>query len=542
MFTWKNNSFENLPMQSLISEALKASCESEQLLKNLIVDGLAESCPIKLDSHNINLDSDTEAFNRAISRCELGKSLFQVTKGWNGDISNVSECISVKEDTNTDTISMDDVLEFAMNLHNESFISDQLMNRYNAQLMESLREDLKDIIIDGVETDVNSSIKSGTIPQSFTLCTESMANEDFLNSMINSLGEVDSGSNANLNLSLDELDTLINDFIADEKFMTSTGSTRLVLQTLSHFLRAMYQELTNLADKLITVNQYRINIYETILFNFRSSYVRHATKLLHYGAFISQIIFSKLIDCLEKDSDETLNIQGLKNLLTDFTHDILDYHNHNLYYTWGESEEVYQEAYMSGIIYLNNALKTLGLKVTESEELYGDKYETTSYLFDSTESSSLMKEMNPTELIDTLTESFEVLKDGTIKVTVSSKSTYMDEYATNHRLLLANRKVGDYEAMRYNLVYHLILIDNIEKNVMHNKKVDKSSPLYEDAMKARSFAKNDISTYLPEVKRHVKDFDINKFYRQVDAEKSTITINGVDTATGVKKIIKAIVM
>lgn len=153
-----------------------------------------------------------------------------------------------------------------------------------------------------------------------------------------------------------------------------------------------------------------------------------------------------------------------------------------------------------------------------------------------------MKEMNPTELIDTLTESFEVLKDGTIKVTVSSKSTYMDEYATNHRLLLANRKVGDYEAMRYNLVYHLILIDNIEKNVMHNKKVDKSSPLYEDAMKARSFAKNDISTYLPEVKRHVKDFDINKFYRQVDAEKSTITINGVDTATGVKKIIKAIVM
>ena len=102
MFTWKNNSFGDLPIQSLISESLKASCESEQLLKNLIVDGLAESCPIKLDSHNINLDSDTEAFNRAISRCELGKSLFQVTKGWNGDISNVSECISVKEDTNTD--------------------------------------------------------------------------------------------------------------------------------------------------------------------------------------------------------------------------------------------------------------------------------------------------------------------------------------------------------------------------------------------------------------------------------------------------------
>ena len=118
----------------------------------------------------------------------------------------------------------------------------------------------------------------------------------------------------------------------------------------------------------------------------------------------------------------------------------------------------------------------------------------------------------------------------------------MDEYAENHRLLLANRKLNDYEGMKYNLVYHMILIDAIEKNVLYNKKINKDSELYKDAVKARSFAQNDISTYLPELRRNTKNFDLNKFYHQVKADKTTIEINGPDTITGVKKIIKSILL
>ena len=151
-------------------------------------------------------------------------------------------------------------------------------------------------------------------------------------------------------------------------------------------------------------------------------------------------------------------------------------------------------------------------------------------------------EHKPSELIEYLCESFKIQKDGTIKVVVSKKSSYMDEYAENHRLLLANRKLKDYEGMKYNLVYHMILIDAIEKNVLYNKKIDKESELYKDAVKARSFAQNDISTYLPEIRRNVKNFDLNSFYQKVKANKATITINGPDTISGVKTIIKSILL
>ena len=158
------------------------------------------------------------------------------------------------------------------------------------------------------------------------------------------------------------------------------------------------------------------------------------------------------------------------------------------------------------------------------------------------ESSEMTVEHKPSELIEYLCESFKIQKDGTIKVVVSKKSSYMDEYAENHRLLLANRKLKDYEGMKYNLVYHMILIDAIEKNVLYNKKIDKESELYKDAVKARSFAQNDISTYLPEIRRNVKNFDLNSFYQKVKANKATITINGPDTISGVKTIIKSILL
>lgn len=146
------------------------------------------------------------------------------------------------------------------------------------------------------------------------------------------------------------------------------------------------------------------------------------------------------------------------------------------------------------------------------------------------------------DIINVLTESFEILSDGSIKVTIPKKTTYMEEYANNHRLLKENQKVKDYEAMRYNLVYHILLVESIEKKVMYNKKVDENSEQYAEAVKARSFAMNDITTYLPEVKKHLPDFDLNKFYNLVKAEKQTVKIDTIGTISGVKKILNYILL
>ena len=146
------------------------------------------------------------------------------------------------------------------------------------------------------------------------------------------------------------------------------------------------------------------------------------------------------------------------------------------------------------------------------------------------------------DIINVLTESFEILSDGSIKVTIPKKTTYMEEYANNHRLLKENQKVKDYEAMRYNLVYHILLVESIEKKVMYNKKVDENSEQYAEAIKARSFAMNDITTYLPEVKKHLPDFDLNKFYNLVKAEKQTVKIDTIGTISGVKRILNYILL
>lgn len=143
-------------------------------------------------------------------------------------------------------------------------------------------------------------------------------------------------------------------------------------------------------------------------------------------------------------------------------------------------------------------------------------------------------------LMRVLTETFEVLRDGTIKVTLKDDSSFMNEYAVNHRLLKYNAEQKNYDDMKYNLVYCMFLIENIEKNVMYNKKVSRDSDLYRDAEKARGFAKNDIKTYLPLLVQNDKSFSLNEFYRKVKADKATITINGVDTASGIKKILKSI--
>lgn len=151
-------------------------------------------------------------------------------------------------------------------------------------------------------------------------------------------------------------------------------------------------------------------------------------------------------------------------------------------------------------------------------------------------------EHTTSQMTRALTESFEVLKDGTIRVVLKSKTSYMDEYATNHRLLKLNAESNDIDGMKYNLVYAMLLVESIEKNVIHNSKFDKTSSEYKDAEKARSFALNDISTYLPMIRKKDKGFDLNKFYTKVKADKCTIEIDVPQTISGVKRIVKSIMV
>lgn len=139
-----------------------------------------------------------------------------------------------------------------------------------------------------------------------------------------------------------------------------------------------------------------------------------------------------------------------------------------------------------------------------------------------------------------LTEGFKIESDGTIKVEINSKKTFISEYSINHKLLKLNEKRGDYEGMKYNLVYHLILINNLEQNIIHDENV--SQEMKDDAMKAIRFAKNDISIYLPKLQDKCKDFDLNAFYRKVDADNNTIKLDTVSTVSGIKKIIKTILL
>lgn len=148
-------------------------------------------------------------------------------------------------------------------------------------------------------------------------------------------------------------------------------------------------------------------------------------------------------------------------------------------------------------------------------------------------------EMHETSM-SSLAEMFQVMSDGTIKVSIEEKTTYMNEYAMNHRLLKYNNQQRDYEAMKYNIVYHMILIDSIEKNVLYNKKVKKDSDLYKDAEQARRMAKSDIATYLPVIRQNTPSFNLNDMYKKVKADKATITIQGADTASGIKTILKHI--
>lgn len=145
------------------------------------------------------------------------------------------------------------------------------------------------------------------------------------------------------------------------------------------------------------------------------------------------------------------------------------------------------------------------------------------------------------QAITYLNESFKIKKDGTIQIVLKGRTSLMDEYADNHRLLKLNDSNGDTESMKYNLVYAILIIESADR-IMHNDKIPKTSKIYKDAEKAKSFANNDIVTYLPKVRISDPNFDLNQFYQKVRADKYTIEVDGVETISGVKKIVQALMV
>ena len=48
--------------------------------------------------------------------------------------------------------------------------------------------------------------------------------------------------------------------------------------------------------------------------------------------------------------------------------------------------------------------------------------------------------------------------------------------------------------------------------------------------------------YSVRAQRYDRGFDLNQFYKKIKADKATVTINGVETALGLKKIFSSILL
>ena len=545
----------SIPSDTFIEDMIKTyyinglteSTKSEASIKKTLYESLLETLPSRLDYRNNNIDVAAEslysvAMNSNLSE-HLRAPLIAILEGIGYSDKNQGEkhknngsftFPSNRNDLTTpiyEEVQESDVYEFVLALSEANWIPFRHLNRYLQGLMESVyrtQQELMQILCEqGVAREVTEAISI----ECRSNVTESFPNEAILDTILESLIKGSNNSEVSKQLvTEEELETLTSDFLNDDDLSSLPDPQGEVYRTLSDFVSCIYQNLGiegNYKDIINAINY------------FRSVYVKHPTKMVHNTAIILNLYLAKMAD-LCTDNEMKSTIQSEKTYLLD---DMCDFRNVALSDGDASDEEYGEILKLWGTVFQRVSFGQHGGGFGRINTRNDDSFKIDIPDFEEPVTESTVSTgKRSSELIKALTESFEVLKDGTIKVTIPKKSTYMDEYAENHRLLLANQKAKNYEGMKYNLIYHLILIDSIEKNVMHNTKVKHDSALYEDAVKARSFAKNDISTYLPEVRQHVKNFDINRFYKEVRAEQSTFQINGVETAQGVKKIIKSILL
>lgn len=131
-----------------------------------------------------------------------------------------------------------------------------------------------------------------------------------------------------------------------------------------------------------------------------------------------------------------------------------------------------------------------------------------------------------------LTEGFSIDEDGNMKITISSKKSYMDEYSQNHKLLVENWKNKNYEGVKKNLAFIFALINIIERDPKYKKK----DPVM---IKARAFAINDFKTYLKKLNSVEKDFDFVEYYSNSEYDKLVVNVPK-QTILGIKALLKII--
>lgn len=136
------------------------------------------------------------------------------------------------------------------------------------------------------------------------------------------------------------------------------------------------------------------------------------------------------------------------------------------------------------------------------------------------------------------TEGLKFSEDGGIKFTYKPKKSYMDEYAEAHKIIHANYKAGNYEAMKTDLAFLFAFINHIESQVIYTRKPVVASKK-EDAIKARMFAINDFKTYLKKVQEHEPTFDFTKYYETIDTSKVLVEFSNSEIK-GIRKLLRTI--
>lgn len=132
--------------------------------------------------------------------------------------------------------------------------------------------------------------------------------------------------------------------------------------------------------------------------------------------------------------------------------------------------------------------------------------------------------------LKSLTEGITLDEDGNIKISLSSKKSYMDKYSQNHKLLVENWKNKNYEGVKKNLAFVFALINIIERD----KKYKERDP---ELVKARSFAINDFKTYMKKISEVEKDFDFVEYYDKSEYDKLIVDVPK-QTLLGIKSLVR----
>lgn len=141
---------------------------------------------------------------------------------------------------------------------------------------------------------------------------------------------------------------------------------------------------------------------------------------------------------------------------------------------------------------------------------------------------------------ETLTEGIDISKDGDISFKFSISKSYMDRYAALHKVLKDHEKNKDTDSMKHDLAYMFAMICDIEdKYVGKSKDIDTASSDYKDAIKARSFAINDMKRYMQTIHKKEKSFNFMKFYTDNEYDKKIFTIRHT-TIAGMKNLLRII--